>query len=159
MISKEEIEKAIDDFNFFYEGDYITREMSRSKDIVKEYIEELEKRLCNHNGIISRLEEDNTNWRGKYLIELAKVSDLEKRYRELDEMTAVKYSSIQRDAYFRGRAEEQQRAEQIIYENYIPKSKIKEKIEELVKEGYWEYLEQRDLDKTKKILQELLEEE
>ena len=59
------------------------------------------------------------------------IQILIKEYRELDEMTAVKYLSIQRDAYFRGRAEEQQRAEQIIYENYIPKSKIKEKIEEL----------------------------
>ena len=44
----------------------------------------------------------------------------------LDEMTATKYTNIQREAYFRGRAEEQQKAEQIIYENYIPKQKVKE---------------------------------
>lgn len=37
------------------------------------------------------------------------------------------------------------------------KSKIKEKIEELDKNGYWDYLENRDLEKTISILQELLE--
>ena len=42
----------------------------------------------------------------------------------LDEMTATKYINIQREAYIRGKAEEQQRAEQIIYENYIPKQVI-----------------------------------
>ena len=47
----------------------------------------------------------------------------------LDEMTATKYSNIQQDAYIQGRAEEQQKAEQIIYKNYIPIQKIKDKIE------------------------------
>lgn len=51
----------------------------------------------------------------------------------LDEMTATKYRNIQRDAYIRGRAEEQQKAKQRIYENYIHKQKIKDKIEELSK--------------------------
>lgn len=46
-------------------------------------------------------------------------------------MTATKYRNIQQDAYIQGRAEEQQKAEQIIHENYIPKKKIKDKIEEL----------------------------
>lgn len=49
----------------------------------------------------------------------------------LDEMTAVKYRNIQQDAYIKGRAEEQQRAKQIIYENYIPIKKVKDKIEEI----------------------------
>lgn len=48
----------------------------------------------------------------------------------LDEMTAIKYRNIRRDAYLQGRVEEQQKAEQIINENYIPKQKVKEKIEE-----------------------------
>ena len=43
-----------------------------------------------------------------------------------DEMTATKYRNIQQDAYIQGRAEEQQKAEQIIYENYIPIQKVKE---------------------------------
>lgn len=54
----------------------------------------------------------------------------------LDEMTAVKYRNIQRNAYIRGRAEEQQRAEQIIYENYIPVQKVKEVIKELEENIY-----------------------
>ena len=52
----------------------------------------------------------------------------------LDEMTAMKYSNIQKEAYIRGRAEEQQKAEQIIYENYIPIEKIEGKIQDLKKE-------------------------
>lgn len=47
----------------------------------------------------------------------------------LDEMTAIKYKNIQQEAYIQGRAEEQQKAGQIIYENYIPIQKVKDKIE------------------------------
>ena len=85
----------------------------------------------------------------------------------LDEMTATKYANIQREAYTKGRAEEQQRAEYIIYKNYIPKQKIKEKIEELKNEK-----EQLRIDKNVtwdsqiykidlkiQVLQELLQEE
>ena len=46
----------------------------------------------------------------------------------LDEMTATKYANIQREAYTKGRAEEQQRAEYIIYKNFIPKQRIKDLI-------------------------------
>ena len=52
----------------------------------------------------------------------------------LDEMTAIKYRNIQENAYVQGRAEEQQKAKKIIYENYIPKQKVKDKIEELEEE-------------------------
>ena len=45
-------------------------------------------------------------------------------------MTATKYRNIQQDAYIQGRAEEQKKAEQIIYENYIPVQKVKDKIKE-----------------------------
>lgn len=82
----------------------------------------------------------------------------------LDEMTAVKYRNIQQDAYIKGRAEEQQRAKQIIYENCIPVQKVKDKIEELKKKveeltdekGYWGG---SDLLEQIKVLQELLEKE
>lgn len=47
----------------------------------------------------------------------------------LDEMTAIKYRNIQKEAYIRGRAEEQKKAEQIICENYISVQKLKNKIE------------------------------
>ena len=85
----------------------------------------------------------------------------------LDEMTATKYANIQREAYTKGRAEEQQRAEYIIYKNFIPKQKIKDKIEELKNEK-----EQLRIDKNVtwdsqiykidlkiQVLQELLQEE
>ena len=41
MRSKE-VDDAIDNFNFFNEGEYITREMAESKDTVLNYISELE---------------------------------------------------------------------------------------------------------------------
>ena len=49
----------------------------------------------------------------------------------LDEMTLTEYREIQRHGYVQGRAEEQKRAAQIIYENYILKKKIKDKIKKL----------------------------
>ena len=48
----------------------------------------------------------------------------------LDEMTAIKYLSIQRYGYIKGKVEEQQKAVEIINKNYIPKQKVKDKIEE-----------------------------
>lgn len=48
----------------------------------------------------------------------------------LDEMTATKYIVIQEEAYIRGKAEEQQKAEQIIRENYIPKQVVIDKMKE-----------------------------
>lgn len=78
----------------------------------------------------------------------------------LDEMTAVKYRNIQQYAYIKGRAEEQQRAKQIIYENHIPIQKIKDKIrknEEIIdisNDGDLIH----ELCKENKVLQELLEE-
>jgi hypothetical protein len=82
----------------------------------------------------------------------------------LDEMTAIKYRNIQQEAYIQGRAEEQKKAGQIIYENYIPIQKVKDKIEELKKKveeltdekGYWGG---SDLLEQIKVLQVLLEKE
>lgn len=87
------------------------------------------------------LDDDNVKWRANYVIQLAKIDNLEKENEglkeyiaiapNLDEMTATKCRNIQQDAYVQGRAEEQQKAEQIIHENYISKQRLKEKIEEL----------------------------
>ena len=74
----------------------------------------------------------------------------------LDEMTATKYRNIQQDAYIQGRAEEQQKAEQIIYENYIPIQKVKDKISERQFELQQEYKDFED-DAILIVLQELLE--
>lgn len=75
----------------------------------------------------------------------------------LDEMTATKYRNIQQDAYIQGRAEEQQKAEQIIYENYIPIQKIKDRISERQFELQQEYKDFED-DAILIVLQELIEE-
>lgn len=54
MLSKEEIEKAKEDFNFCNEGDYITKEMSDSKNVLLNYIDKLESR---EQKLIEKLEE------------------------------------------------------------------------------------------------------
>lgn len=73
----------------------------------------------------------------------------------LDEMTATKYRNIQQEAYIQGRAEEQQKAEQIIYENYISKQKIKDKIEKY--QNMLKSLNKRaDVDRIKAINERIL---
>lgn len=82
----------------------------------------------------------------------------------LDEMTATKYRNIRQDAYIQGRAEEQQKAEQIIYENYIPIQKVKDKLVEY-KKVLLSCNRFSDVDRIKAInerileLQELIEKE
>ena len=85
---------------------------------------------------------------------------------DLDEMTAIKYANIQREGYIRGRSDEQQRAEQIIYENYIPVQKVKDVLQNnrneifsttyLNEEQFKPYTMQ--IDRINKIEKELLEE-
>ena len=76
----------------------------------------------------------------------------------LDEMTVSKYIAIQQEAYIRGKAEEQQKAEQIIYENYIPMQAVIDKMEELNKEiKNGDEIEAIFKIKQQQILQELLE--
>ena len=98
------------------------------------------KRVLKEN---EELDNDNVEWRAKYVIQLAKIDDLQKENKglkeyitiapNLDEMTATKYSNIQRYAYIQGRAEEQQKAKQIIYENFISKQEVKDQIEKEIK--------------------------
>ncbi len=45
MLNKEQIEKAKDDLNFFYQGESITPEMEESSKIIAEYIEQLESKI------------------------------------------------------------------------------------------------------------------
>lgn len=126
---------------------------------------------------------EENGWHGYYnkeIVELARIlehilSDYKRILKEneelkeyiaiapnLDEMTATKYRNIQQDAYIRGRAEEQKKAGQIIYENYIPIQKIKDKIEELDNQQK-QWLEDRELKASNReiifardVLQELL---
>lgn len=46
-----------------------------------------------------------------------------------------------------------------LLENSISKDKIRKKLKELIKNGYWGFLEERDLETTIDILKELLEEQ
>ena len=78
----------------------------------------------------------------------------------LDEMTALKYAHIQESAYFRGRAEEQQRANETIHKHFIPKSKIKEKIEELeskIKATFCKYMTEEDYYNNKFLSSDVAE--
>lgn len=43
-----------------------------------------------------------------------------------------------------------------IKENYLPKEAIRKKIKEIDENGYWDFLEERDCEKTINILKELL---
>lgn len=84
----------------------------------------------------------------------------------LDEMTATKYIYIRQDGYIQGRVEEQQKAKQIINENYISKEKIEDKVRELEcyiqensdEQGYWGNRNPDVIYGQIEILQELLEE-
>lgn len=44
-MNKEEIEQAKDDLKFFNEGEYITKEMSKSKELLWQYIKQLENKV------------------------------------------------------------------------------------------------------------------
>ena len=75
-MNKEEIEKAKEDLSFVHEGDYITRSMSNSKDILEEYIKQLEK------------DKEEAYWKGyiqkqKEAEEICKMCKYRKRYKEL----------------------------------------------------------------------------
>lgn len=121
------------------------------------YIEVAQEDLRIFINLVDRKEKDIEGWK-KYCEEIEEeqtemsnkncelefeVEKLQKENQELkeyiviapnlDEMTAIKYRNIRRDAYLQGRAEEQQKAEQIINENYIPIQKVKDKIEEINK--------------------------
>lgn len=118
--------------------------------------EELILMLNESLGVIEKLQKENENL--KEYIMLAP---------NLDEMTTIKYSNIRRDAYIQGRAEEQQKAKQMIYENYISKEKIKNKIEELNKKekkelkgmkGQDRYFVKQTYQNKRMILQELIKE-
>lgn len=114
---------------------------------------------------------DKRTYRKKYLEERRKeepnllypdTDEIYRRYYELkkeNQQLRNEYRNIQQDAYIQGRAEEQQKAEQIIYENYISKQKIKNKIERIQEEGYWLFTTDRDSDKCVEVLQQLLEKE
>lgn len=68
-----EIEKAKDDFRFFNTGDYITKEMSNSKDKIFEYIEQLE---SDEQKLIEKLEKYTNNTKKEKLPYFKTVADM-----------------------------------------------------------------------------------
>ena len=81
-MNKEKIEKAKDDLRFFNEGDYITKEMEHSADILKEYIKQLEK------------DKEEAYWKGyvqkqKEAEEICKMCKYRKKYKELEQKSNV----------------------------------------------------------------------
>lgn len=98
------------------------RNMLYDEGIGKEYGKEKVRQITIILNLIEKLQKENQELK-EYIVIAP----------NLDEMTAIKYRNIRRDAYLQGRGEEQQKAEQIINENYIPIQKVKDKIEELEK--------------------------
>ena len=80
-MTKEQIEKAKDELSFFNEGDYITREMANSANILEEYIRQLEIKAEVLDKITDKLKEMNR----KYTEEYKKIEKLDL----IDENTAV----------------------------------------------------------------------
>ncbi len=66
MLNKEEIEKAKEDLIFFNEGDYITREMDRSADVLEEYIDQLEQENKALKKGQTSLMSSRKKWRNRY---------------------------------------------------------------------------------------------
>lgn len=57
-MNKEEIEQAKEDLSFMNEGDYITREMEQSANVLEEYIKELEQKSEILDKVTDKLEEE-----------------------------------------------------------------------------------------------------
>ena len=78
------------------------------------------------------------------------IDIIEKQSKEIERLEARKYML---------KAETGEISQIPIDNNYISKDKIKAKIEEVDENGYWEFLEKRDEEKCKNILQSLFEKE
>lgn len=81
-MNKEEIEKAKEDLSFMNEGDYITREMANSKEILIKYIKSLE--IINETyQVINELSEREIKELEQKTETLDKVTDKLKEDRDL----------------------------------------------------------------------------
>lgn len=141
-ILKEEKEQAWEEWNNLERGSYETKQK------LKQQIKELQKEneeLKSDNLEYQKIQDifDKRTYRKKYLEERRKeepnllypdADEIYRRYYELkkeNQQLRNEYINIRQDAYIQGRAEEQQKAKQIIYKNYIPVQKIEKLIEEL----------------------------
>lgn len=83
MLSKEEIEKAKEDFKFFNEGDYITKEMSDSKNILFEYIWQLETKIKELGKGQQSLMQSRRKWKNRYYKMRKKNKELQKSVEQI----------------------------------------------------------------------------
>ncbi len=137
---------------------YYKKEIQSIKNIVDNYLKEkarADKLEKEYSAMLTESDENECDYK-RVLKENEELKEYIAIAPNLDEMTATKYRNIQQDAYIQGRAEEQQKAEQIIYENYISIQKVKDKISERQFELQQEYKDFED-DAILIVLQELLE--
>lgn len=109
-------------------------EMAQNCLTKKEYIDPKSKRkaraIQNVLDILEKLHTENLNLKLKnnalenYIVNSP----------HLNEITADKFAEFEMEGYARGRAEENTRLRRLIFEEYIPKSKIRDKIYELEEE-------------------------
>ena len=81
-----EIEKAKEDLSFINEGDYITREMSNSKDILIKYIQHLEQKESILDKVTDKLKEirrelddDGFDYYAQEITEALNITEAEKK--------------------------------------------------------------------------------
>lgn len=100
------------------------------------YTEEVKKAI---EAMKDKLDNDDNSW--FYYDEIETIFDLlKKQQKEIEELKSK--TQIISPLY--------------IKENYLPKEAIRKKIKEIDENGYWDFLEERDCEKTINILKELL---
>ena len=65
-MTKQSIERAKSELRFFNEGDYITREMSKCKEILEEYIAYLENKVKELSKGNHSLMQSRKKWKDRY---------------------------------------------------------------------------------------------
>ncbi len=108
--------------------------------IIEKQQKEIE-RLQNKDKEYMKIQNNNLEWQEKY-------NELKKKIE----------NSKQFQVYISGMRSGKELLNKYINDS-IPKNKIREKIKEIEENGYWDFLEKRDYEKTIKILKELLGDE
>ena len=134
--------KILEEFIKYYESEAISRKFRGTLSIsVDEYdIDAIEHLIKAYKEL-----------EYKYNKALSDLVQAEHKNKELKEENKVWKNSYYEQKEFNNK--------QVLYitEKFIPVSLVEETIKELKENGYWNYLEERDLETTIGILQELLE--
>lgn len=142
------------------------------RNLIKEYkeLEEENEKLKSDNLEYQRTQDifDERTYRKKYLEERRKEEpnllypdsdEIYKRYYKLKEENATlkKAHNISENVTIQDITNVMNKSLEDFNKEYIPVSLVEETIKKLKENGYWNYLEERDLETTIEILQELLE--